>query len=382
MNNLDTLAPNYRRSQQRWPDAPTLADGYDALAICFYDNAHGLIEHVKSFIESVCRTILIEFGRPEPSNTSTSTQLLVAALDALGLSKKKRATKLGAVLSGFTKLSDALSKMRNDTGPVAHGKLGFLDSLTIDYTRAFLHVGDAILGILLNALEGKDPDLSSTHESYETFQHYNDRIDRHASVSVRVDEEGDRPIIVFSVTTGSPEDAIELRLEPSQLLYGTDRQAYITVLETAKVVSAVAVDEATEEKEKEEMTVSESDDTPSVAPVKAVGPVTAVLSVYDGTFDTLRSGLKTFLTSEGVNPRVIVGKEQLIDSLLATVDTNMALDWRNREPIQARIKVACKRVLIRFGTESGKADEIAKRIVTWLSQQATNEDGKISIGSP
>ncbi len=116
--------------------------------------------------------------------------------------------------------------------------------------------------------------------------------------------------------------------------------------------------------------------------MKAVGPVTAVLSVYDGTFDTLRSGLKTFLTSEGVNPRVIVGKEQLIDSLLATVDTNMALDWRNREPIQARIKVACKRVLIRFGTESGKADEIAKRIVTWLSQQATNEDGKISIGSP
>ena len=382
MDNLDTLAPNYRRAQQRWPNAPTLADGYNALAICFYDSTHGLVEHVKSFIESVCLTILSEFGQPKPSNTPTSTQLLVAALDALGLSNKRRATKLGAVLSGFKKLSDALSVMRNETGPVAHGKPGFLDSLTVDHTRTFLHVGDAILGVLLNALEGKEPDLVVTHEPYETFQHYNDRIDRDASVQVQIDEEGDRPIIVFSVTTGSLEDAIELRLEPSQLLYGTDRQAYITVLETTKVVSAVAVDEATEEKEKEEMTVSESDDTPSVAPVEAVGPVTAVMSVYDGTFDTLRSGLKTFLTLEGVNPTVIAGKEQLIDSLLATVDTNMALDWRNREPIQARIKVACKRVLVQFGTESEKADEIAKRIVMWLSQQTTNEDEKISIGSP
>ena len=381
MDNLDTLAPNYRRAQQRWPSAPTLADGYDALAICFYNSAHGLVELVKSFIESVCLTILSEFGQQRPSNNPNSTELLVAALDALGLSNTKGATKLDAVLSGFNRLSDALSEMRNETGPVAHGKDGFLDSVTIDHTRAFLHVGDAILGVLLNALEGKDPDLVVTHEPYETFKDYNDRIDRDANVQVQIDEEGDRPIIVFSVTTGSPEEAIELRVEPSRLLYGTDRQAYIAVLETTKVVSAVAVDEAKEEKEKEEVTVSEFDDTPSVTPVEAVGPVTAVMSVYGGTFDTLRSGLKTFLTLEGVTPTVTAGKEQLIDSLLATVDTNMALDWRNREPIQARIKVACKRVLVRFGTESEKADEVAKRIVTWLSQQATNEDGKINIGS-
>ena len=381
MDNLDTLAPNYRRAQQRWPNAPTLADGYDALAICFYDSAHGLVEHVKSFIESVCRTILSEFDQSEPSNTN-STALLVAALDALGLRNTRGATKLDAVLSGFNKLSDALSEMRNETGPVAHGKDGFLDSVTIDHTRAFLHVGDAILGVLLNALEGKEPDLVVTHEPYETFKDYNDRIDRYANVQVQIDEEDDRPIVVFSVTTGSPEEAIELRVEPSRLLYGTDRQAYIAVLETTKVVSAVAVDEIEEEKEKEKVTVSEFDDTPSITPLEAVGPVTAVMSVYDGTFDTLRSGLKTFLALEGVSPSVTgAGKEQLIDSLLATMDKNMALDWKNREPIQARIKVACKRVLVRFGTESERADEVAERMVVWLYQQATNEDGKISIGS-
>ncbi len=243
MDNLDTLAPNYRRAQQRWPGAPTLADGYEALAICFYDNAHGLVELVKSFIESVCLTILSEFGQPKPSNNPNSTQLLVAALKALGLSNQRGATKLDAVLSGFNKLSDALSDMRNETGPVAHGKDGFLDSLTVDHTRIFLHVGDAILGVLLNALEGKEPDLSETKESYETFQHYNDRIDRHASMRARIDEDSDRPIVVFTITTGSYEEAFELRVEPSRLLYETDRQAYIEVLNTTNVVS---VDEAKE----------------------------------------------------------------------------------------------------------------------------------------
>ena len=103
MTNLDTLVPNYRRAKQRWPSAPTLTDGYDALAICFCDNAHGLVEHVKSFIESVCLTILSEFGQPKPSKPN-STKLLVAALDALGLSNTRGATELNTVLSGFNRL--------------------------------------------------------------------------------------------------------------------------------------------------------------------------------------------------------------------------------------------------------------------------------------
>ena len=374
MATLDALVPNYRRAQQRWPSAPTLADGYDALAICFCNSTHGLVEHVKSFIESVCLTIMGEFDKSKPSGRPTSTDLLVAALDALGLSNTRGATKLDAVLSGFNKLSKALSRMRNETGPVAHGKDGFLDPVTIDHARTFLHVGDAILGILLNALEGKEPNLVVTREPYETFKHYNDRIDRDASVEARVDEEGDRPVVVFSITTGSHEEPIKLRVELSRLLYGTDRQFYIEVLKATNPAPIVTVDEAKEYKEEEELTVSKADDTPAFAPVEAVGPVTEVISVYGGTFDTLRSSLKTFLTLEGVNPAVTsAGEEQLIDSLLATVDKNMALDWKIREPIQARLKVSCKRVLIRFGTEPEKADEVAKRMVAWLHQQATNE---------
>ena len=64
MPDLDALAPNYRRAQQRWPDAPTPAKSHEALRSCFDTNAHGLVEHVKSFIESVCLTIMGEL--PEP----------------------------------------------------------------------------------------------------------------------------------------------------------------------------------------------------------------------------------------------------------------------------------------------------------------------------
>ena len=175
-------------------------------------------------------------------------------------------------------------------------------------------------------------------------------------MEARVDEEGDRPVVVFSITTGSHEEPIKLRVELSRLLYGTDRQFYIEVLKATNPAPIVTVDEAKEYKEEEELTVSKADDTPAFAPVEAVGPVTEVISVYGGTFDTLRSSLKTFLTLEGVNPAVTsAGEEQLIDSLLATVDKNMALDWKIREPIQARLKVSCKRVLIRFGTEPEKA---------------------------
>ena len=67
MPDLDALAPNYRRAQQRWPDAPTLAKCHESLGASFDTNAHGLVEHVKSFIESVCLTIMGEMREPMPS---------------------------------------------------------------------------------------------------------------------------------------------------------------------------------------------------------------------------------------------------------------------------------------------------------------------------
>ena len=60
----------------------------------------------------------------------------------------------------------------------------------------------------------------------------------------------------------------------------------------------------------------------------------------------------------------------LIDSLLATAEQNMGLDWKQREAMRAKLKVACKRVLVRFGCAAEKADAVADRFVSWLRVQA------------
>ena len=379
MADLDALAPNYHRAQRRWPSAPTLAKSYRALDACFSGGEHGLVEHVKSFIESVCLTIMGELREPMPNSKPSTTDLLVAALRPLGLHNTKGASKLDKVLSGFNRLSDALREMRDDHGPVAHGKDGFLDSVSADHARAFLHTGDAILSVLLGALEGKQPDLSVTRQPYGSFPHLNDRIDRAASIEVRVDEDDGRPVAVFSVTTRTRGEAIELRVEPSRLLYEVDREAYVEVLETAELVAAEAEEEDGEIEG--EVAVPEPEGVPTDEAVAVGGPGTVLVRTYSGKLDTIRSGLGAFLTTAGVNlTETSAGAEQLVDSLLATAEQNMGLDWKIREQLQARLKVACKRVFIRFGTAPQNADEVAKQIVVWLREHAPDV-ATVSSGS-
>jgi hypothetical protein len=309
-----------------------------------------------------------ELREPMPSSTPSTTDLLVAALSPLGLRNTRGASKLDKVLSGFNRLTDALTEMRNDNGPVAHGKDAFLDALTADHARAFLHAGDAILGVLLNALEGKQPDLTVTREPYESFPHLNERIDRAVSVEARIDEDGERPMVVFSVATGPRGEAIELRVEPSRLLYGIDRSAYIEVLRTADLVVAEA-----EEGEGEEEAVGSAE---PVAPAgldaaSAEVSLAELVPAYGGPLGALRQGLGDFLAAEGVDfAPAAEGGARLTDSLLATAEQNMGLDWKQREPLQARLKVACKRVLVRFGCTPDKADAVAERFVSWLRVQA------------
>jgi hypothetical protein len=367
MPDLDALAPNYRRAKQRWPEAPTLERCYDSLNACFNGNSHGLVEHVKSLIESVCLTLLGEFRMPMPSAQPSTTDLLVAALAPLGFKNSKGATKLDKVLSGFNRLADAITDMRNETGPVAHGKDGFLDAIAADHARAFLHAGDAILGILLNAFEGKQPDLIATREPYESFPHLNERIDRAVALEVRIDEDEDRPILIVSLATGARGEAVELRVEPSRLLYGIDREAYVEVLKTSELPAA----EGESDEVGTEASAGEAGERPSLGIGSAKGPTTELVAEYTGNLAPLRVGVEAFLHAEGVDPAV-VGTDgvRLIDSLLATADQNMALDWKHRETMQAKLKVACKRVLVRFAYAADKADAVADRFVSWLLVQA------------
>ena len=87
---------------------------------------------------------------------------------------------------------------------------------------------------------------------------------------------------------------------------------------------------------------------------------------YRGVLDPSRASLEAFLAAQGVDSVGTDGVgDRCIDSLLATADGLMGVDWKNREQLQASLKVASKRVLARFGWSAKQAEEIAERLLSW-----------------
>lgn len=361
----DTL-PNYRRASDRWPQAQALAQYHAAINYCIAGNGHGVVEHVKSFIECVCITIMGEFGEPLPSADPTVTQLLVAALKALGLQNSRGASKLDKVLTAFNKMSDALSEMRNENGPVAHGKDGFLDVIEEDHARSFLHTGDAIVGVLLNALEGKQPDLLVTREPYERFAHLCERIDRSVTVKTKVEFEDDLPVLIVSLSIGNKPETTDLRIEPSRLLYGIDRTAFVGVLSD----TPETLEEEPEDEDEEEMPAAAAPTTEPEPLTHTEPAAVVVVSEYSGVFANLRDGLRAFVASEGLTA---APTDELLNSLLATAESNSGVDWQSRENLQARIKVGFHRVLAKEGIDPAKISDASERLLTWLKVSAPAE---------
>ncbi len=290
MEPFDAFVPQFRRAKGSWPEAPTLASHYDAVVASYESSGYGIIASVKSFIECFCITILGEFGKTSPSDAST-TFLLGEALRTLGLDSGRGASKVGKLLSAHNKMADALNEMRNEHDPLAHGKDGFLDTLTTNECRAFLVTADAILALLLAAHEGTEPDLRYTREPYERFTRFHDRVDHAASIDADVDTDGEVETLVVKLRTATLPDGVEIRLEPSKLLYAVDREMYVELL-----ASALGVPQPVPEVEVAESLPGEG------APLQAVTPVATtaeVVPTYDGALSSLKTPLQEFLQTLG-----------------------------------------------------------------------------------
>ncbi len=360
MNEFDTLVPNFPRAKDRWPLAPTLSNHYKAVAASYEGGGHGLITTVKSFIECVCLTILGEFGKPMPSSEPSTTELLVAALDVLGLQNSPGANKLGKLLSAHNKLADALSEIRNESCPVAHGKDGFLDTLTNNERRAFLLTADTILAILLSAHDGTEPDLQHTREPYDRFLHLHERLDRAVTVESAVEDYEDRQILVLTLRIGSLREGVSLRVEPSRLLYAMDRTAYVDFLDSsateapAEVVAAPVFEYTSTELRR--------------APEPDI-PNAEVVPSYEGVLSPLKRALGEYLKSLDLSPTEVSPTANLRDSVLTAAEPHLGLDWASRETLLAGMKVALRRTLIQFGIDHKRADQSAAHLVSWLKIQ-------------
>lgn len=242
IDELDEIAPAFRMARDHWPDAPNLKVHYQDLVDTFEANGNSLLELTKSYIETVCETINNEMGKPFSETSSpTTTQLLTHTLDILGLRHERGASALGKFISGYNKLSDGISDLRNNEGTVAHGRDGFLDLISNHNTRVYLLSADSIIALLLNAYDGIEPNLLYTRENYSRYQRYNSKIDNYTSVEVEIDEEENTVELKYRVTASEDEEA-EIRTTISQLLYYLDRQAYKDILEKLRGLPEVEAD--------------------------------------------------------------------------------------------------------------------------------------------
>jgi hypothetical protein len=363
MSGLDAIAPQFRLAAERWPEAPTLLNHYRAVSECYAGAGHGLIATVKSFIECVCLTILGEFGKPMPCSDPSTTELLVEALKPLGLENTRGASRVDKLLSAHNKMADALSEMRNVNDPVAHGRDGFIDALTANECRAFLITADTILALLLSAHEGKEPNLQYTREPYDRFSHLNDRIDRAVTLEAAVEDEDEGQVLLLKVRAADTGDEIEIRVLPSKILYALDRTAYVGFLVSSHA-QAVPPQPAAEPAE----VAMAAEAMPATKPALSAPEVGGV---YQGMLFPLKGSFGQYLESLGLPaPHLIRDGANVSDSLLATAEQHMGMDWTEREPLQAAMKVALRRTLVQFGVAPKFAEETASHLVSWLRIQA------------
>lgn len=360
MSHVDELAPHFRLSLERWPEAPNLSNHYAAVDEAFGGTTHGMIATVKSFVDCVCLTVLGEFGQPQPGSAPSTTALLGEALRCLGLQNNQGGSKVSKLLSAHNKFAEALSDIRNNGDPIAHGKDGFLDLLSSNEKRAYVLTADTILALLLAAHNGTDPDLQYTRYPYERFEHLHARVDRSVGIDVTVSDDDGRQTIVVDLRTASLPEGIRLRCAPSQFLYALDRSAYVEILRSA----SAGIDELDNDVEIEVVQEAPRD----ILSARAVPPIPLVVAKYHGRLQHLRPDLLALLDALHFDLRR-VDRRGIVESLLATVDEHLGLDWASREPLIAAMQIALRRLLVRLSVEREEADRVADELVMWLQTQ-------------
>jgi len=375
-SHLNDIAPAFRDACKRWPNAPNLQQHYRDLARTWEEEGSSVIELTKSFLGCICWTVLNELDAPKPdSSTPTTSELLSYVLDALGLRNQRGVGPLGKVISGHNKLVEGLNELRNQDGSVAHGRDAFLDATSNRHVRVYLLSVDSVIALILNLYDGKEPNLRTTREPHERFRHLNERIDAGCALDAEVDMEAGVLVVHIQAGTQTPEEAIELRVPPSELLYYLDRQAYISVLEALQGV-AQAEEEIVEplgEEEEEAVAVTPEEESAATAEPVAKPVRRQLLDNYQGRFRKKVHPLYEFIVHQLLNGKDDQGEQirRLVNTLLAEMEHLAVVDWSRRKPKRAAVLVALKR-LIQIAAIDGLGEKQIELLLDWLSREIEN----------
>jgi hypothetical protein len=170
------------------------------------------------------------------------------------------------------------------------------------------------------------------------------------------------PVLVVSLSIGNKAEAIDLRIEPSRLLYGIDRTAFVGVLSDTPELLLEDDDEDEGDAPAAAVPTTEPETGAHAEPVAVV-----VVGSYSGVLAYLRDSLRAFVVSEDI---IAAPNDELLNSLLATAESNSGVDWQSRENLQARMKIGFRRVLSKEGIDPTKVVDASERLLTWLKVSA------------
>jgi hypothetical protein len=225
--------PGIREACTHWRDAPMLQHTFEALETSLETESDASIDAAKGLVECVCRVVIDQLDDPtsplKPRDEAPITEWVSAATRVLRRGDV-RDRKFADLIKHHNGLAESLRVLRNDAGPLGHGKDGFIQALTVYHRRAAILAADAIVTFLHKAYLDTQLDPINSREPWERFAADNALID--AQVGLAVDaENGDAPTLRFLLPTG---DELPINIEVSRLLYQLDRDAYVEALNAAR----------------------------------------------------------------------------------------------------------------------------------------------------
>ncbi len=230
-----------REACKYWRDAPMLQHTFEALQANIGSDSDASIDAAKGLVECVCRVVIDQLDNPtaplKPRDEAAITEWVSAATRVLRRGDV-RDRKFADLIKHHNGLAESLRVLRNDGGPLSHGKDGFIQALTIYHRRAAILAADAIVAFLHQAYLDAQINPISSREPWERFAQYNALIDAHVGLAVDI-EDGDSPTLRFLLPGG---DELPINIEVSRLLYQLDRDAYVEALNAARGAPAPAVE--------------------------------------------------------------------------------------------------------------------------------------------
>lgn len=167
----------------------------------------------KTLVESVCKTILEDIGRPADPNWDApkimrETTTYLSMLPSGQPNAAKAQESIAKTLNGLNTTVQGLCELRNEYGIASHGRDGFSARLDVRQATLAAQAADTIVSFLYRIHRDALTQAPGTRVYYEDHADFNEVFDR--------DNE--------TIRLG------DLELLPSRVLFHTDREAYKAAL--------------------------------------------------------------------------------------------------------------------------------------------------------